>query len=110
MDKNEILEKSRLENENGDEREQQMLLKAAKNSCGISQLTGLLFCGIILFIEIALTEHTPYEVLFIYWGMIGVGNIVDFIHLRKKWQLFSGIIDLLIAISSLALYIRNLIG
>ena len=110
MDKNEILEKSRIENENGDEREKQLVLKAEKNSSAASYLTGLLLCGILSIIDAILKNGPSNNMSCLYTGMFAANEITKFVHNKEPRHLVFGIIFSLFSITFFIMYILNLIG
>ena len=79
LSKEDILEASRKENKNGDERERQGVLTA--NSLAMS--TGLFIGGIVMIISVLVTGKIPIEIWLIIGGMESVQFIVNAVKMSK---------------------------
>lgn len=93
MKKEEILAKSRKENENSpDEREQQLKMRNAS----ISKAVGGVICFIIVFIENHFFSNPPiaaFSAFSIYFSMNAVENLLDWKVLKSKTNLIFGILS-----------------
>ncbi len=106
--KEEILEMSRKENENGDEREKQYYVKA--NSFAFS--IGLLVAGIIILVTVITSGRCPAEILLITCAMQAVQSFVVALGNRKMKKLYLtiGIVECVLAVFFLVFWILQLCG
>ncbi len=106
--KEQILAGVRKENEKGDERERQDLIKA--NS--LAMTAGCLIAGIIVLVSTFVKDVFPIEILVIMFGMQAVQSIfvgVRVLRLRKLY-LTAGIIETLCAVFFAVAWILQLCG
>ena len=106
MDKNEILEMSRAENKQGDEREKSAFMQASKIACAF----GNIFCAILAVVALLLQnlELVPNIefVLFTAWAVgdsiCGTQKLVLYAKTKKKNDLIAGVIYTITATVCLA--------
>lgn len=106
MNREEILEKSREENKNGDERD----LRARDRSYAISASVGLLLCLLIVFAEEILFERSAIQIWVVYTGIEFTTALAGFIQTKKRWLLFLAVFMGLIFAAMVAVYIVGAIG
>lgn len=108
MNKETILEKSRQEKTEFDEREQLIQLKAIR----ISRAIGMALCFIILLLETIFLETSVigFACLTIYFSMVSIENWISYALIKKKDTLVSAIIDSLFFIAVAANFISKVIG
>ncbi len=107
LSKEEILEKSRKENKDGDEREKQYLYKGAYFATCI----GFLLYGIIS-IVLAILEKPSYEMNIVLFAIIGTMYTVFGAKTTKHKKLFlcAGIVCLVASVTTLVCWILMLCG
>ncbi len=106
--KEQILEGVRKENEKGDEREKQELIKA--NSLAMS--VGFFIAGIIIIVSVIVNDVFPVEVLLVTCGMQAVQSIYVGLRNRRlrKLYLTVGIIEAIVGVCLAVLWILQLCG
>ncbi len=102
MDKNEILEKSREENKNQDEREKFAIAKASQKA---TYVVGALVCCFFIILDIFIGNGIFYPVYSIYLAITGSTLLFKFYYLKELHELIFGVIEILIAIAFIVLYI-----
>lgn len=105
MDREKILETSRKENKQGDERDFAMRNKSYAISAGF----GMLLCVVIAAIESIVFERTAASVWTIYLGMEFIAPLVGYITTKKKFLLFLSIFMGICFVFMAGLYIRECI-
>ncbi len=107
LSKEEILAKSREENKNGDEREQQSLYIAAY----IATAIGFLLYGIIS-IVLAILDKQSYEMNIVIFAIIGTMYTIWGVKTTKRKRLFlaAGIVSLAAFVTALICWILELCG
>ncbi len=107
LSKEEILAKSRKENENGDEREQQALYRAGYAATSI----GFFLYGIISVVLAALGRHS-YEMNIVVFAIIGTMYTILGLNNAKHKRVFltSGIVCILSSVTTLVCWILELCG
>ena len=107
LSREEILEMSREENKNGDEREKQIY----KNAIQIAYSIGLILTGIILLVS-SIIDKLPSELLIVYMGMSGATGLYCGIKFTKRRRLFlaSGIICTITCVFFVVFWILELCG
>jgi hypothetical protein len=83
MDRNDILEKSRKENRNMDEREKDALAKAGQRATAV----GGIVCAFIIIFEVIVSGFTSFSTWAVYLSMTGTTLLVKYSILRKKHEL-----------------------
>ena len=85
MTREEILEKSRKENQTGDEREQRVIL----HSGNIAKAVGLALCMLIVFLTDTFGDNptASFGAFAIYWGMYGTDRLYRWLKLRERFDL-----------------------
>lgn len=106
LTKEEILEKYREENINGDERTQ----KEKINAGNIAFMVGLWIAVIMNLIYRILGRDIPYEVDLIWFTMWSVNNFLCYAKQKRAGLLFCGIVGAVGALVSLGLIIYSLLG
>ncbi len=106
MDKNEILEKSRIENENGDERQQ----IGIKNAGNISVIVASTLCVIFAFIRLFILHEDVFDLTCILFSINSTNYIIQYIYLKKKSYLLLSIIGILAAALQFIAFVLDLIG
>lgn len=106
MNKAEILEKSREENRNGDEREEKIKLRSYATSAAI----GALLCMVFVFIENIIFDRNTTLIWVIYCGMMFSKNILDAIKLKKKFDIVLSVLWGLCFVIDIVCYILDNIG
>lgn len=107
MDKNEILEMSRNENKNGDEREKNIVVKAGN----LGKLVGIIVAIVFAIIEMALTKvgAVSYASLAIVKASICATDWYNFAKTKEKRFLIAGILETITAGLWFVLAIRKII-
>ncbi len=107
LSKEEILAKSREENKNGDEREQQYLYKGAY----LATAVGFLLYGIIS-VVLAIYEKQSYEMNVVTFAIIGTMYTIFGLKTTKRKPLFlcAGIICITASAFALVCWILQLCG
>ena len=106
MNKEDILKKSREENQNGDKMESKIKLR----SYAISASIGALICMVFVFIESFLFDRSTTTIWTIYSGMMFSKSLLDAIKLKKKSDIGLAIIWGICCISNIVIYILDNIG
>ena len=86
MTREEILEKSRRENESMDEREQAVMLR----SSSIAKAVGLALCMLVVLVSdiLGADPSASLSSFAIYWGMQGTDRVYRWWKLRNRADLF----------------------
>jgi hypothetical protein len=106
MEKNDILEKSRRENRNMDERERDALAKAGQRAFGV----GGMVCAFIIIFEAIVSDFASYSTWAVYLSMTGTVFLVKYSILSKKHELVFGLLQLALAIIFIAIYVKRMVG
>jgi hypothetical protein len=106
MDRNDILEKSRKENRNMDEREKDAVAKAGQSAFGV----GGVVCAFIILFEAVVSDFTSFSTWAVYLSMTGTAFLVKYSILRKKHELLIGLLQLALAIIFIGIYIIRMLG
>ncbi len=106
--KEQILAGARKENEKGDERERQDLIKA--NSIGMS--VGFFIAGIIIIVTCFVKDVIPYEVMMITCGMQAAQTLFVGVRNRRLRKLYItlGVIETIGAVIFSVVWILQLCG
>lgn len=88
MNKEEILQKSRIENKNMDEREAYVLAAAGK----LASQIGMLVCCVVAVTQVAITGTISFESWMIYFSILGTLFTVKYVKLRQKHELWIAIL------------------
>ena len=96
MTKEEILEKSRRENQAGDEREQRVIAQGGS----IAKAVGLALCMLIVFLTDTFGDNptASFGAFAIYWGMYGTDRLYRWWKLRERF-------DLLLAVGGFGFFV-----
>ncbi len=106
MNKDEILAKSRKENENQDEMEMQVFAKSGQKACAV----GGFVCVAIIILQSIFKDKVDFSVWAVYLSMTGTMLLYKYIKLKKKHELIFGLIQLVLAAIFLGMFIYNLVG
>lgn len=108
MDREEILSKSREENQGGDEREQQVEAKAG----GLAFRLGAPFCILLAgFVNITTNrEQSTMPLWALYEFMWAISCLYAGVRLKSKRRLFVGVVWGLLCIASLTIVVLDCIG
>ncbi len=104
MEREEILKRSRKENENIDEMERDAFFKAGQKACAV----GGLVCALIIITEAIFSDHISYGTWAVYLSITGTMLFVKYLHLRKKHELIFGLFELALAIGFLIMHVISL--
>lgn len=96
MNRDEILEKSRKENENGDEREIQILANASKTGMAVG---GVLAVIIVLFSRIVDKPLLGLSAWTVYFSMFGSRRLYQFVQTNEKARLVQAVIGIVCGIA-----------
>lgn len=101
MNKNEILEKSRKENQGTDLVEREAIMSASQKAVAV----GGLLCMVLSFTDIFFLGKTfNYTLWGVYLSMTGTTLLVKYFHLRKIHELIFGILEIILAVGFITLY------
>lgn len=107
MNKDDILKKSREENQNGDEREEKIRLRSYATSAAI----GALICMVFVIVEGRVFDRSTTHIWIIYSGIMFSKHLIDAIKLKKKEDvLFSILWGVVFLIHSVLYVIDNVRG
>ncbi|MBO5525674.1 MAG: hypothetical protein J5993_02895 [Clostridia bacterium] len=102
MDKQTVLEKSRAENKNGDEREHFALGRATN----VGSAVGGLVCALFIVLSVVFDDIPTMCVAFgVYLSITGTTLFVKFCLLKKKHELFFGLIEWALAVAFIVFYV-----
>ncbi len=82
MDKQEILQKSREENRNGDERDMQVLAAAGK----LGAQAGMLFCCVTAVLQVLCTGQVNYQSWATYFSILSPLFVYKAVKLRRRHE------------------------
>ena len=104
MTRDEILEKSRRENQSGDEREQRVIAQGGS----IAKAVGLALCMLIVFLTDTFGDNptASFGAFAIYWGMYGTDRAYRWWKLREKSDLWLTIGSIAFFIAFVAAYLH----
>lgn len=105
MDKEEILARSRNENNNKDMVEEETRNQAA----GLGMAVGGAVCMILSLLEVIITDHVNTGCWAVYASMLGTQFLVKYIRLRRKHELILACLWLAICLTFVGLHIRGLV-
>lgn len=106
MNREEILQKSRMENGNKDVAELEVINQAS----GIAVRMGVLVCCLISAAEVIVTNEINYSCWMIYFSMLTTIFCVKYVKLRRKHEILLTGLFLLCFIIMTVCYIRHLMG
>lgn len=106
MNKEEILQKSRNENQRGDEREEKIKLRSYATSAAI----GILICIAYVIVEELVFDRNASPLWGVYSGMMFTKYILDAIKLKKRFDIGLSIIWGLCFALNIVNYILKNIG
>lgn len=106
MDKKEILEKSRRENNNRDLAELSIVTQA--NS--VAAHVGALLCGLVSVLTMRVSRSIPYGPWVIYFGILGTSYLVRFVRARRRSDLYLTCVFILMFLTVLVFFVIRLCG
>lgn len=106
MDKDEILEKSRSENNNQDLAEISIVTQA--NS--IAARVGAALCCLVSVLLMRMRNTIPCGPWIIYFGILGTSYLVRFIKVKRKSDLYLTCVFFLMLLTALVFFIIRLQG
>ena len=108
MDKEKILEMSRAENKNQDERERAAMARAGQ----VASAVGGIVCGLFLVLNAFFRrpgDATTLVAWTVYLSITGTSLLVKYRQLRKKHELIFGLIQLAMALMFFVFYVLTLV-
>lgn len=105
MNKDDILAKSRAENQGSDEYEKMVLEKAGR----LAAQVGLLACCVVATVSVAVTEKVNYACWIIYFSTYSTIFWVKYHHIRKKHELMLAVVSAAMFLLFSGLFINDLI-
>lgn len=106
MNKDEILEKSRKENNNKDLAEINVLVQAGN----IAGRVGACVCGLITIIALKIANIFLCSPWIIYFSILGTSYLVRFVKVKRKSDLFLSCLLYLMCIISFIFLVIRLVG
>lgn len=106
MTKEEILEKSRNENQNKDFADLEAVNKGSK----IAYIVGFTLCVIIAALDIFFNDHIDERIWMIFMGMLSAMFLTKFIMRRKTHELIIFIVYTLLFILATVAFCARLLG
>jgi len=108
LTKEEILEMSRKENENGDEMEKQQY----KTANAIGFVAGLIAASVIIIVNAVCSEKVPHEILMVIASMQAAQTIYTGVKVRRQRKIYLtiGILEIIGAVFFLVAWILELCG
>ena len=106
MDKEEILKKSREENNDRDLVELEVLHRA--NNIALS--VGMLICALISVLHASFRHSVDYAVWTVQFGMMATVMLVKYVKLKKRHELLLGLAYLVFSIMFFLLYLSRVLG
>lgn len=106
MQKEEMLEKSRNDNNGMDEMEYAVLATAGK----IASQIGMLVCSIVAVLQVIFTDTISFEGWMIYFSILSATFSVKYIKLHRRHELVWAIVYGVLFIFFTVMFIRRLIG
>jgi hypothetical protein len=105
MNREEILEKSRAENKNRDEREQATWARAGQ----ISMAIGGLVCAMLILLDAIFANRTNCALWAVYLTITGTNQLIRGWKLKKTFCRIFGLIQIAAAVVFLVIYISALV-
>lgn len=105
MDKDDILAKSRAENQGSDEYEKQVLEKAGK----LAAQVGMVVCCIIAAASVLVTERVNSACWVIYFSIYATLFWTKYRHLKRRHELTLAVISTAVGLLFLALFVVDMV-
>lgn len=105
MDKDDILAKSRAENQGSDEYEKQVLEKAGK----LAAQVGMVACCIIAVTSVLVTERVNSACWVIYFSIYATLFWTKYRHLKRRHELTLAVISTAVGLLFLALFVVDMV-
>ena len=105
MNKEEILERSRRENEKLDERERDALAASGR----MAFLVGGIICVLIIALEWNFRRRMPTEIWAVYASMYGTNERIQYFRLRKISHLIIALLQLAMAVFFFGIFFMSLV-
>lgn len=106
MNKDDILAKSRAENNGNDEYERQILEKAGK----LAAQVGLVACCIIAAVSVAVTDRVNNACWVIYFSIHATLFWTKWRHLKVRHELLLAVVSTVVGLLFLGLFIQEMIA
>lgn len=106
MNREEILEMSRMENKNKDIAE----LEVLKSAGAVSTTVGMLVCCALSVLQVIFSERVNVSCWVIFFSMLGTKFLVKYRKLHRKHELAVAMLYLTLSAAFLVLYILSLAG
>lgn len=105
MNKEEILERSRRENEKLDERARDALAASGR----MAFLVGGIICALIIALEWNFRGRMPTEVWAVHASMYGTNELIQYFRLRKISHLIFALLQLAMAVFFFGIFFMSLV-
>jgi len=106
MDKEEVLRRSIQENKGRDEMEQKVFTDSGQKACAAGGILG----AIMVMAEGLIFNRFNEGIFAIVLVMTGTMLLFKGIELKKKQHIVVGVVELLLAVSFLVIYVKELLG
>lgn len=106
MNRDDILAKSRAENQGSDEYEKQILEKAGK----LAAQVGLVACCIIAAVSVAVTDRVNNACWVIYFSIHATLFWTKWRHLKVRHELLLAVVSTVVGLLFLGLFIKEIIA
>lgn len=106
MNKDDVLARSRAENQGSDEYERMVLQKAGR----ISSLVGMLVCCVIAMASVIFTDRINYACWVIYFSIHAATFWIKYRHLHRKHEWLLALVSTFNSILFAVLYVWELAG
>ena len=106
MNRDDILAKSRAENQGSDEYEKQVLEKAGK----LAAQVGLVACCIIAAVSVAVTDRVNNACWVIYFSIHATLFWTKWRHLKVRHELLLAVVSTVVGLLFLGLFIKEIIA
>ena len=106
MDREEILEMSRQENRNQDEMERDALARGGQKALSV----GGIVCMLLIILEAVFAKEVNPGTWAVYLSMTGTLLVYKYTRLKKKHELVTGVIQLMLAAVFFVMCITRRVG
>lgn len=103
MEKEEILQRSRRENKNGDERE----IGINRKSFALAACVGMLVCMVFSILEPLIFDREVYDLWCIYTAIQCTAGVVQYLERKKRLYLVTAILFAITFVLYLGLYLSD---
>ena len=105
MDREEILKRSRKDNEGRDEMERKVFTGSGQKACAV----GGILCAFLVVLECFVRDSVNLGLCAVYMSMCGTMLLFKGIELKKKYELIGGVVQLVIAVALLIVHIIRIL-